>query len=112
MIHSVAPTAQCPYSIRMSGLGCIRDTQYWHVKNFLNGDFRPQADVLTYILGGRSYIVASRSERIVRLPIPVGFLINDKDQDSVLNNKLLDGDNDSFVIEIIYFVNAIILILP
>ena len=73
---------------------------------------RPQADVLTYILGGRSYIIASRSERIVRLPIHVGFLINDKDQDSVINNKLLDGDNNSFVIEISYFVNAIILILP
>ena len=57
-------------------------------------------------------IDASRSERIVRLPIPVGFPINDKDQDSVLNNKLLDGDNDSFVIEIIYFISAIILILP
>ena len=57
-------------------------------------------------------IDASRSERIVRLPIPVGFPINDKDQNSVLNNKLLDGDNDSFVVEIIYSVNAITLILP
>lgn len=95
-----------------SAFGRNADITVRQVNDNVNGDNRPQADVLTYILGGQSYIAASRSERIVRLPIPVGYLINDKDQDSVFNNKLLDGDNDSFAIEIIYFVNAIILILP
>ncbi len=29
----------------MSGLRCIRDISFAHVKNFLNGDKRPEADV-------------------------------------------------------------------